>query len=77
MATHSSILAWRIPWTEEPGWLQSRVVKTWTQLKCLSSNQALMSVFPPALANVNPFISHLLPDPFQVIVGTSTIGDTF
>ena len=24
MATHSSILAWRIPWTEEPGWLQSK-----------------------------------------------------
>ena len=23
MATHSSILAWRIPWTEEPGWLLS------------------------------------------------------
>ena len=23
MATHSSILAWRIPWTEEPGQLQS------------------------------------------------------
>ena len=23
MATHSNILAWRIPWTEEPGWLQS------------------------------------------------------
>ena len=23
MATHSSILAWRIPWTEEPDWLQS------------------------------------------------------
>ena len=23
MATHSSILAWRIPWPEEPGWLQS------------------------------------------------------
>ena len=23
MATHSSILAWRIPWTEKPGWLQS------------------------------------------------------
>ena len=21
MATHSRILAWRIPWTEEPGWL--------------------------------------------------------
>ena len=23
MATHSSILVWRIPWTEEPGGLQS------------------------------------------------------
>ena len=23
MATHSSILAWRIPWTEEPGRVQS------------------------------------------------------
>ena len=27
MAVHSSILAWRIPWTEEPGKLQS----TWSQ----------------------------------------------
>ena len=25
MATHSGILAWRIPWTEEPGGLQSIV----------------------------------------------------
>ena len=25
MATHSNILAWRIPWTEEPGRLQSIV----------------------------------------------------
>ena len=23
MATHSSILAWKIPWREEPSWLQS------------------------------------------------------
>ena len=23
MATHSSIVAWRVPWTEEPGGLQS------------------------------------------------------
>ena len=23
MAPHSSTLAWKIPWTEEPGWLQS------------------------------------------------------
>ena len=32
MAAHSSILTWRIPWTEEPGGLQSRVVKSQTQL---------------------------------------------
>ena len=33
MATHSSILAWRIPWMEEPGRLQSTgVTKSQTQL---------------------------------------------
>ena len=33
MATRSSILAWGIPWTEEPGGLQSmEVTKTWAQL---------------------------------------------
>ena len=33
MATHSSILPWRIPWTEEPGGLQSMgLQKSWTQL---------------------------------------------
>ena len=32
MATHSSILAWEIPWTEEPGGLQSMgSQKSWTQ----------------------------------------------
>jgi len=28
MATHSSILAWSIPWTEEPGGLQSVGLRT-------------------------------------------------
>ena len=28
MATHSSILAWRIPWTEDPGGLQSIGLKS-------------------------------------------------
>ena len=32
MATHSSILAWRIPWTEEPGGLQTMVLQSQTQL---------------------------------------------
>ena len=38
MATHSSILAWRIPWTEEPGGLQvlglQRGGHDWSDLAC-------------------------------------------
>ena len=30
MATHSSILAWRISWTEEPGGLQFMGSQSWT-----------------------------------------------
>ena len=37
MATHSSILAWRIPWTEEPDELQSMRSQSWTQLKQLGT----------------------------------------
>ena len=32
IATHSSILVWRIPWTEEPGRLQSKQLQSQTQL---------------------------------------------
>ena len=32
MATHFSILAWEIPWTEEPGRLQSRGLQSQTRL---------------------------------------------
>ena len=33
MATHSSILAWKIPWTEEPGGATVHgVAKSWTRL---------------------------------------------
>ena len=31
MATHSIILAWKIPWTEEPGGLQSM---GWQRVRC-------------------------------------------
>ena len=40
MATHSSILAWRIPGTGEPGGLPSRVAQSRTQLKQLSSSSS-------------------------------------
>ena len=43
MATHSNILAWRMPWTEEPGQLQSmgwrgrvKFQRLWTQEKSKS-----------------------------------------
>ena len=32
MATHPSIVAWRIPWTEEPGGLQSMGLYSQTRL---------------------------------------------
>ena len=32
MAAHSSILAWKIPWLEEPGRLQSMGSLSWTRL---------------------------------------------
>ena len=42
MGTHSSILAWRIPWTEEPGRLQSmgspRVRHPWSNLAYTSAH---------------------------------------
>ena len=37
MATHSNILAWKIPWTEEPGRLQSLGSQSQTQLKRLKT----------------------------------------
>ena len=32
MATHSSVLAWEGPWTEEPGRSQSMGLQSWTPL---------------------------------------------
>ena len=32
MATHSSTLAWKIPWTEDPGRLQYMGLQSWTRL---------------------------------------------
>ena len=37
MATHSSILAWKIPWMEEPGRLQSTGSQSWTRLSDFTS----------------------------------------
>ena len=39
MATRSSVLAWRIPWTEEPGWLQPMGSQIRAQLSNLARTQ--------------------------------------
>ena len=63
MATHSSILAWRIPWTEEPGRATPhRVSKSQTLLKLLSTSAEcwLTSTLRPSLSPVAfPFVMSL------------------
>ena len=49
MATHSSVLAWKIPWTEEPGGLQSmglqRVGFHWSDLAAALTSGIVFSSF--------------------------------
>ena len=45
MATHLSILAWRTPWKEEPGGLQSIGSQNWTRLKQLSAHTFFFEVY--------------------------------
>ena len=40
MATHHSILAWEIPWTEGPGGLQSTESQSWTRLSKIECTHA-------------------------------------
>ena len=47
MATHSNVLAWRIPGTEEPGGLPSMGSQSRTQLKQLSSSSSSSSSSSP------------------------------
>ena len=61
MATHSSILAWQIPWTEESGELQSRglervrhTLATKEQF-CLSFCNFFFSHLPVGLSDLNFF----------------------
>ena len=49
MATHSSILSWRIPRTEEPGGLQSMGSQRRTRVKGISTHRALLMPFKAPL----------------------------
>ena len=55
MATHSSILAWRIPWTEEPGGLQSMGLQT------LHTTERLTLHFVSYILNCLTFCTMLSP----------------
>ena len=50
MATYSSVLAWRIPGTGEPGGLPFLVAQSWTRLKQLSSSSGSIVKNTPANA---------------------------
>ena len=63
--THSSILAWEMPWTEEPGSLQSmgsqRVEHNWVAEHVTCSFFHLESVFPNEVCHLTPRMHHLGP----------------
>ena len=67
MATHSGILAWRIPWTEEPGGLQSigpqRVCHDCSYLACKVRSTPLPLIFRVPLRHEPPYILYLHHDP--------------
>ena len=50
MATHSSILAWRLPWTEEPGGLQSMGCKEPDTTERLTLSFCMQPEFPDSQA---------------------------
>ena len=51
MATYSSILSWKIPWTEEPGWLQS--MESWRAVHDGAQMQATRVIQPENNIPVN------------------------
>ena len=64
MATHSRVLAWRIPWTEEPGrshgvehdWSHG-ITQSWTQLKQLNMPAGLYFMYVKYVKLINLFLS--------------------
>ena len=65
MATHSSILTWKIPWTEEPGELQSMgLQRDTTEHTCAHTGYKKLSFFLGQLAPYGasvPSMSSLIP----------------
>ena len=68
MATHSSIFAWKIPWMEEPGRLQSMGSQSRTKLSEFTFTFLSISLcFFSCLLSFNPFLLILFPFLFMPI----------
>ena len=78
MATHSSILAWKIPWTEEPGRLQSKGLQTDTterlhfDFHCVNHLPAKALV--SALKKVLDGISHMIKSQINILSSFKSIS---
>ena len=64
IATHSSVLAWKIPWTEEPGGLPSMGSQSWTWLTMHVHTGMYALIFASAW-NTLPTTSGRVPHPLQ------------
>ena len=66
MATHSSTLAWQIPWTEEPGRLQSmglhRVGHDWSNLAAAAAAHASKVMLKILQARLQQYMNRELSD---------------
>ena len=62
MATHHSTLAWKTPWMEEPGGLQSMGSQSRTQLNNFTF---FLAIVPFGEGNVNPLQCSCLENPMD------------
>ena len=78
MAAHSSIVAWEIPWTEEPGRLQSMGSQSQTRLKgrdqrCLWATEVeTIEVTRMGLGTWLPAVRALPPTPSKAVLPNNT-----
>ena len=77
VAAHSSILAWRIPWTEEPGRLQSmglqRVKHDWSDLAHMHVPYSTKNAYLAYILEVKTLV-HLKCNHLKVSVNSQMIG---
>ena len=67
ITTHSSILAWKIPWTEEPGRLQSMGLRSRTRLSDFRSFHFLIGLFVFLILNCMSCLYILEINPLSVV----------